>query len=73
MPVFFSFNRYLQIGGSLNILDTAKTTSLITRIDEQSIFDMITVNPAKYLEINAGKIEKNIKLIYYFLISTQLV
>lgn len=59
---------------SLNILDTAKTTSLITRIDEQSIFDMITVNPAKYLEINAGKIEKNYKadLLFFDKYSTSI-
>ena len=59
---------------SLNILDTAKTTSLITRIDEQSIFDMITVNPSKYLEINAGKIEKNYKadLLFFDKYSTDI-
>lgn len=48
-------------GDSLNILDTAKTTSLITRISEQDIFDMITINPAKYLEMNVGKIEEGYK------------
>ena len=55
-------------------MDTAKTTSLITRIDEQSIFDMITVNPAKYLEINAGKIEKNYKadLLFFDKYSTSI-
>ena len=46
---------------SVNILDTAKTTALITRISEQDIFDMITINPSKYLEINTGKREKYYK------------
>ena len=46
---------------SLNILDTVKTTSLITRMPEQDIFDMVTINPSKYLEINTGKIEKEYK------------
>lgn len=46
---------------SVNILDTAKTTALITRIPEQDIFDMITINPSKYLEINTGKIENDYK------------
>ena len=46
---------------SVNILDTAKTTALITRLPEQEIFDMITINPSKYLEVNTGKIEKDYK------------
>lgn len=46
---------------SVNILDTAKTTALITGISEQLIFDMITINPAKFLEINVGKIEEGYK------------
>lgn len=59
---------------SLNILDTAKTTLLTTRINEQSIFDMITINPAKYLGINVGKIEKGYKadLLFFDKYSTRI-
>jgi len=59
---------------SVNILDTAKTTALITRIPEQDIFDMITINPSKYLEINTGKIENDYKadLLFFEKASTRI-
>lgn len=42
---------------SLSLLDAAKITALISDIDTQIIYDMITVNPAKYLGINTGSIQ----------------
>ncbi len=59
---------------SMNILDTAKTTALIAKIPEQDIFDMITINPSKYLEINTGKIENDYKadLLFFEKASTKI-
>lgn len=42
---------------SLSLLDAVKVTALISRVDIQSLYDMITVNPAKYMKINTGSIQ----------------
>ena len=41
---------------SLSLLDSLKTTALLTNLDSTTLLDMITVNPAKYMEINSGSI-----------------
>ena len=42
---------------SLSLLDAIKVTALISNIDLQSLYDMITINPAKYMEIPPGSIQ----------------
>lgn len=41
---------------SLSLLDSLKTTALLTNLDSITLLDMITVNPAKHMEINSGSI-----------------
>lgn len=42
---------------SLSLLDAIKVTALISNIDLQSLYDMITINPAKYMKIPTGSIQ----------------
>ena len=42
---------------SLSLLDAIKVTALISNIDLQRLYDMITINPAKYMKISTGSIE----------------
>lgn len=42
---------------SLSLLDAIKLTALISDIDAQNLYDMITVNPAKYMNINTGSVQ----------------
>lgn len=46
---------------SLSLLDSLKTTALLTGLDSYKLLDMITVNPAKYMKINSGSIVKGNK------------
>ena len=41
---------------SLSLLDSLKVTALLTNLDSDKLLDMITINPAKYMKINAGSI-----------------
>lgn len=41
---------------SLSLLDSLRTTALLTNLDSNTLLDMITVNPAKYMKINSGSI-----------------
>ena len=42
---------------SLSLLDAIKVTALMSNIDLQSLYDMITINPAKYMKIPTGSIQ----------------
>lgn len=46
---------------SLSLLDSLKITALLTKLDSISLLDMITVNPATYMNINAGSVIKGNK------------
>lgn len=41
---------------SLSLLDSLRTTALLTGLDSYKLLDMITINPAKYMKINSGSI-----------------
>ena len=41
---------------SLSLLDSLKTTALLTNLDSNTLLDMITINPAKYMKIDSGSI-----------------
>lgn len=41
---------------SLSLLDSLRTTALLTNLDSNTLLDMITVNPARYMKINSGRI-----------------
>lgn len=41
---------------SLSLLDSLKTTALLTGLNSCKLLDMITINPAKYMKIDAGSI-----------------
>lgn len=41
---------------SLSLLDSLRTTALLTNLDSNTLLDMITINPAKYMKINSGSI-----------------
>ena len=41
---------------SLSLLDSLRTTTLLTNLDSNTLLDMITINPAKYMKINSGSI-----------------
>ena len=41
---------------SLSLLDSLRTTALLTNLDSNTLLDMITVNPAKYMKMNSGSI-----------------
>lgn len=42
---------------SLSLLDAIRLTALISGVAVQELYDMITVNPAKYMKINTGSIQ----------------
>lgn len=46
---------------SLSLLDSLRTTALLTNLDSNTLLDMITVNPARYMKINSGRIVKGNK------------
>lgn len=41
---------------SLSLLDSLRTTALLTNLDSNILLDMITINPANYMKINSGSI-----------------
>lgn len=41
---------------SLSLLDSLRTTALLTGLDSYKLLDMITINPSKYMKINSGSI-----------------
>lgn len=41
---------------SLSLLDSLRVTALLTNLDCNKLLDMITINPAEYMKINAGSI-----------------
>lgn len=41
---------------SLSLLDSLRTTALLTNLESNTLLDMITINPAKYMKINSGSI-----------------
>lgn len=42
---------------SLSLLDAVRVTALVFGVAVQDLYDMITVNPARYMGINAGSIQ----------------
>ncbi|MCM1154964.1 MAG: amidohydrolase family protein [Roseburia sp.] len=42
---------------SLSLLDAVRISALISHLDAQTLYDMITINPAKYLKINTGSVQ----------------
>lgn len=46
---------------SLSLLDSLRTTALLTGLDSCKLLDMITINPAKYMKINSGSITEGNK------------
>lgn len=41
---------------SLSLLESLRVTALLTNLNSNQLLDMITINPAKYMKINAGSI-----------------
>ncbi|MCL2231602.1 MAG: amidohydrolase family protein [Treponema sp.] len=52
---------------SLSMLDSMKITALLSGLEEQKIFDMATINPAKYLGRQTGRIAEGMAadLLFY--------
>lgn len=46
---------------SLSLLDSLRTTGLLTNLNSSELLDMITINPARYMKTNSGSIDKGNK------------
>lgn len=42
---------------SLSLLEALRVSALVSNVETQRLYDMITINPAKYMKINTGSIQ----------------